>query len=226
MIVEFVGLPGAGKSYLARRLVETLQAQGMDASLPTAAVDETVSAPQRLARKTLLAVREALARPRLTSRAIRDVRAGVRTARKDSIGRSLQWLMTSRLLADARRRDGIHIFEEGLLQAMWSVGIRGDVTPMIDSAGSTRPDLVVVVDAPPALVSGRLNARSSRHSRLQRLEGRAAEDELTRGAELLQRILDWWGSSPMIRVTNGDEAEEAEALETMAARIWALSAER
>lgn len=197
LVVEFLGLPGAGKSHLARTLADELRARGESVSIPTARVDESVPAPQRLLRKSMLAAREAVAHPRRSAAAMASIRDAVRAGDGGAAGRSLQWLVTARLLADARRMEGVHLLEEGLTQALWSIGSRGDVGPMLEHAGTAQhfSDVVVVVDAPLALVRRRLEDRSSRHSRLQRAAADAIDEELAQGETLLDRLVDWWRST-------------------------------
>ena len=53
--------------------------------------------------------------------------------RPEGLGRCVQWAITQRLLTSAGRSPGVHLFDEGLLQSLWSVGLRGDVTPTLRS---------------------------------------------------------------------------------------------
>jgi hypothetical protein len=91
------------------------------------------------------------------------------------------------------------VFDEGLLQALWSVGLRGDVRPTLRLLEMrpgmfTLPDLVVTVQASIDEIEDRLAARVSRHSRLQEhRDPIVRRKELARGAELAGSLVGWWG---------------------------------
>lgn len=118
--------------------------------------------------------------------------------------------------------------EEGLTQALWSIGSRGDVTEMLDhasSAGHPSADVVVLVRAPIALVRRRLDERSSRHSRLQRVADDAIDEELARGEALLDRLVEWWrnarGSTGVLHVKDGSAGAVEELVRVVLARTTA-----
>jgi hypothetical protein len=107
----------------------------------------------------------------------------------------------------------VHLFDEGLLQALWSVGLRGDVTPTLRvleqrSDRFAMPDLVVAVHVSIDEIEARLAARPSRHSRLQEHEDPIdRRRELARGAELVGSLVAWWdhiarGPGRLIEIRN------------------------
>jgi hypothetical protein len=209
-LIEFLGLPGAGKTHVAALVQRELSERGADARLGGGGVGLDVSATRRIVRKGWLAGTRGLSGPGATARFIARVGAGQRD-RSSVVARSVQWFVTQALLERASRSRGIYLFEEGALQSLWSIGLRGDlgdVLRLLDQ-GSTpwvEPDLVVVVDAPTTVIRRRLRSRPSRHSRTQHLPDAAMSAELEHGAALLEDLVSWWrerrGSGSLLRVRN------------------------
>jgi hypothetical protein len=214
VLVEFCGLPGAGKSHLAGALLDGLRGKGIRTRAGDASISANVFATRRIPRKLLAAGREVLDDP---AGAIRTCLAVARAERSagDAASRSIQWLVTQRVLDLATRRGGVHVFEEGVLQALWSIGLRGDPEPLLESLedGATpwiRPQVLVVVNAPLEVAASRLDARPSSHSRTQTLPPDERTAELRRGRELLERLVEWWRDSSdaegiILEVANGDD---------------------
>lgn len=216
-LVELVGLPGSGKTHVARMILAGLVERGAVAVPGSAAVAPEVPGVRRISRKLLLLGAHVARYPVGSARAAIEI-----AARSPDVGhaasRLVQWLVTQRLLERARAAGGLHVFEEGTLQALWSMGLRARpaaVPPLLRLLddrrfSSAEPDLVVLVEAPVEVVRARLQARSSRHSRTQRLPEIAMEDELRRGEELLARMMGWWsarrGTEAVARVDNGGGA--------------------
>jgi AAA domain len=195
-VVEICGLPGSGKSHLARQLIRELDDRGVIAHLCGDRVSPDVPTPLRVSRKLGLVGADIATRPRsAVSITARIVTSGQRD-RNDVLGRVIQWLGTQRLITTARRTAGVHIFDEGVIQALWSVGLRGDVSALLRWLESRRnwaaADLVVLVAAPLEVVQARLSARSSQHSRVQVQSAQERWAELARGQLLLDEIADWW----------------------------------
>jgi thymidylate kinase len=212
--VELVGLPGAGKSRLARTLTEGLTRRGISVTQPQASLGPSVPTGRRLARKAVASGATALAAPVTTARVVRGVVRSGQPTRADLAKRVVQWLVAQEAMARAARHAGPSIVDEGLVQALWSTGLRGDVEPVLAVLDRSRrwfsPDLLVVVTVPPELALSRLVARSSQHSRTQLLPEHERLVELERGARLLDRLVDWWGSgranrSREVLVVNGTE---------------------
>ena len=209
-VVEFCGLPGSGKSYVLDLVGSRLRDRGIPAHGAEPRVGPEVSTVTRLGRKLVLVGGLAIAQP------VDSVRTGVQIGLgqreiSDAVARPFQWLLTQALLSRASHAEGVHLMDEGLVQALWSVGLRGDVDGVLGRLGGSRrrwaaPDVVVVVDAPIQTVRDRLRARGSSHSRTQRLGDEELLAELRHGAALLEHLLEWWrairGPDGVVHVAN------------------------
>lgn len=197
LLVELCGLPGVGKTHIAGTLLEDCGRYGLTVHAADASVSAAVGAPIRVPRKVLLAAEQVLVHPVLSTRAARMVAGSRQPTWRDVLSHNLGWLMTQRLLARAQRRSGVHVFSEGVVQAWWSMGLRGDGDLVVESVGDPRfgvvlPDLLVVVQAPLDVVGRRLAARASRHSRTQSLTLDDQRSELARGQGLLAALVNQW----------------------------------
>jgi hypothetical protein len=225
LVVELFGLPGSGKSHFAREFVRSSAEMGMAVNLPAAGVGPAAPPLPRSARKLGLVAGQMLQRPVPTFITVRSI-VSFQPRRTEGLRRSVQWAVAQRLLTSAGRSPGLHLFDEGLLQALWSVGLRGDVFPTLRvleqrSGRGAMPDVVVVVDASIDVIEDRLASRFSRHSRLQEhRDPIVRRRELARGAELVGSLVAWWqrvapGPGRLMEIRNdpgGDPHAEAVAL--------------
>jgi hypothetical protein len=195
---------------LARRGLSDL---GIASSIGDRGVSADVPGRVRIRRKLSLVATHGLAHPVRSIRVTKAIAAGQRDA-SSSLSRSVQWLVTQALFAQARRSGGVHLFQEGVLQALWSIGLRGSPERMLgllrgDALDPILADLAVVVEAPMEVVRSRLGSRGSGHSRTERLGQAEREAELARGQELLVELLAWWGSmggpGRVVHVTNASD---------------------
>lgn len=198
MVVELCGLPGAGKSYLVREVSASATEGAVDIRLPTEAIGPDVPRMRRIGRKLRLVTGETLRRPASSTDAMRRIVGSGQGGVGPISSRWVQWATTQRLMSVARSTPGVHLFDEGVTQALWSLGLRGDPSTTLAALGRTagrweHPDRVIVLDLPIELIDRRLSERGSRHSRLQDVADPAARRaELAKGKELLDRLLDWW----------------------------------
>ncbi len=219
-IVELCGLPGVGKSSLARDVAAGSAERGDGVAMPTAAIGPEVGAVRRIGRKLRLVTEESLRRP------VSSGEAAWRIARSGQGGigpvasRWVQWEATQRLMAEARSTPGVHLFDEGVTQALWSLGLRGDSSATLGALGATtgrwdHPDLIAVLDRPIETVDARLRRRGSRHSRLQdSTDDALRRAELSRGKDLFDRLVEWWAEClpaqvTIIRMIEGDGSPPA-----------------
>lgn len=198
-VVELVGIPGAGKSRLTRALVDDLSVCGVPVHTPQARLGPAVPVARRLSRKAGSCVHGAVARPLVTARVTAGLVRSGQPRPADLAGRLVQWLVADALTGTGRRRRGVTVLDEGPVQALWSTGLRGDVTPLLAALERRAPtagaDVLVVVRVPADVALARLAARPSQHSRTQRLPAADRLAELERGAALLDRLVEWWSGA-------------------------------
>lgn len=195
MIIEFCGVPGAGKTTIAHALVPALEAAGNETSLPLEAVSARRPRPERVIRKTLLAVGETFSHPINSIRALFAVARSRQPGSMETATRLLNWLVLRSLLRQARRRPGIHVFDQGVIQELCSLGFRGDPWSSFNvSDPGVRllgPDLIVVVDVDPALADSRLAARPGRQSRVEAINSDRLESVERQGVLIDSLLIRW-----------------------------------
>lgn len=193
--VELCGLPGAGKSFLAQSLAEHLAAHGVRVAQPLAAVAPTRPRGRRLVAKLWIAVRELAFAPLGSVRALAAIHRSGQPLR-DVLHRSLNWLVVRGLYRRARRGPGVHVFEQGIVQELCSIGYEGDWRPCLAVAGPggarLGPDVLISVAAPIETAARRVEVRPGMQSRIERLGPAARRGELGRQADALATIEKAW----------------------------------
>ena len=239
ILVEFCGLPGAGKSTLAAGLAGALAGRGLSTRDGAASIGPSIPSARRVPRKLLLTATHGLANPiasfRIGARIATAGHAGTAPGPVNLGARFVQWTVTQRLFTVAQSSSGVHVFEEGLVQALWSIGLRGDVAPVLSELNRRpgswiQPDLVVVVDVPADVAADRLRRRVSRHSRIQMRPGNEQMQELRRGELLLEQLVEWFlrdaagSAGTVVRVSGENDPTGAIALKLVIDQIVPLAA--
>jgi hypothetical protein len=235
VVVELCGLPGAGKSSLASAIGAMGDRLGV--AFPTAGIAPDVPAGRRIARKLGLCSVETARRPALEATMIRQIVRSGQPSPAGAVSRWVQWASTQSLMGRARGVAGVHVFDEGVLQSLWSLGLRGDPEATLRTLAASvgrwsSPDLVIVLDPPVELLAGRLRDRPSSHSRLQRVSDDAElHAELVVGRSLLERLAVWWeaiapveASLVRMRGEHGDPGVAMVAIDAAVRRIEATTA--
>ncbi|HEX5946821.1 MAG TPA: hypothetical protein VFY82_11115 [Acidimicrobiales bacterium] len=194
--VELCGLPGAGKSLIASGVAERLGARGLDVTLPLAAVAATRPLGQRVGAKVLIASREVARAPVESARVVAAIRRSGQS-RRDLLHRALNWLAVRGLYRQARRRPGIHVFDQGIVQEICSIGYDGAdwracllaSSPGVAGLG---PDVLIIVGASVDTALARLDVRPGRQSRLERRDADERRAELERQVGLLEQVECAW----------------------------------
>lgn len=190
LVVEFCGLPGAGKSTMARALVERLRRSGVPAVDVMAPLGPEAGREARLARKAAAVGRSALDPDAWRIAAAVGLRSGQADAR-DRIARPLNLLVVRAAAARAARRRGVHVLDQGPLQEWWSAALRADADRVLARAAADGPahaDLLVRVDTPVDVLVARLAGRAGAQSRLEGLDPDEQRAELVRGEGLLDAL--------------------------------------
>jgi len=174
--VEFLGLPGVGKTTVSRRTAEELSRRGVVVSERVLALSDRSRMGPRLrgySGKLRLIARELLVHPVAAFRSLRAINATGQRSPSVLLMVAANWLMQCSLLRSCRRATAVHLFEEGIFQALWSIGL--ECRPgAVRSVGATltaalsMPDVVVVLEADPEHVLHRLETRQGCESRADR----------------------------------------------------------
>ncbi len=193
LTVELCGLPGAGKTTVARGARDRLAAAGVSCEIADRGISAAAAPHQRVRRRAASALRESVRHPVGTAAAAGAVLASGQSRPRDTVAVLAQWLAVRDLLAACHRTPGVHLFEEGVVQRLWTLGLRGDLDVSERLWGNLDParrtDLVVVLDLSVEEAMARLRGRRSRHSRVQLLGPDAMLEELERGHRLLDGLV-------------------------------------
>jgi len=212
MGIEFIGLPGAGKSYLCTRLSETMQR--MPSQVPFAVyppVDSEARAKvllRKLLRASLFVIRHPASAVRFLSL--------MSKSRQDSLPVGIT--KTLNLFSEIGRKEWsggkIPACEQGVLQAIWSIALEArtpDIGGLVRAASPYLPHLVVHVETDPGELLRRLEGRTSGRSRLDRMPHARREEALRDGETLFAKIVaDWMRQRPdhcYLRIRNADAGD-------------------
>lgn len=199
VLVEFIGLPGSGKSTMARIVAEQVRSRGIAVRLMNDGFDNNgrlLGALQRI----LLAVSAIGKRPALASRSIAHIAGSMQREWSDLRAVTTNLLFKWALVDGAASQDGVRISDEALLHAVWSIAYRArrrDALPegLSGTVGALVPEkwMIVVVDAGTDAARARLVAREGRPNRLARDIGQdlnLALKEAEAGMEVVNELLD------------------------------------
>ena len=236
LAVEFLGLPGVGKSAVSSKTAAHLSRRGFVVRELVLALSDRSAMGPRLrgyAGKSLLIARELLTHPRDSFRAIRAICSTGQPSLSVLLMVVANWLMQGSLLRSSRSIPAVDLFEEGIFQALWSVGLQGR-PGAVRYIGATlihvlsMPDVVVVVEADLEAVVNRLQKRHGGESRVDRW-GRDDRQAFAHASsimhevlEALRRVDDHGGRSRVIRVDNRSDADPDVAARLLAHQLETL----
>lgn len=208
LVVEFLGLPGVGKTTVSKRTAEYLAQWGLTVIEPVRALSDRSGVGSSLRGyrgKSLLVLRELLAHPVHSLRSIRAIGATGQPSLSVLLKIIVNWLMQCSLLRSCRTTRAVHLFDEGIFQALWSIGLEGR-PGAVRRVGSTlhaalsMPDVVAVVEADLNAVAQRLQKRKGHESRADRHwreDGRAVTHASALMDEVVETLIRVSGSGAM-----------------------------
>lgn len=240
LVVEFVGLPGVGKSYATRLVADALVAVGTPVRSAALRVNHELGPCRRVVYKGSLAVSEIVRRPHGALRVGRALIRSDQENRFDVVRLAYNWFFLLGLSRGARRRAAVELLDEGIVQQLWSIGFAGgerairecSATLLGGSVGAMAiPDVVVVVEAPLEVVESRLVTRRSGAARVDRMDAAGRQASLARGAELFDELLSGdlgaarGGSQPLVRrIRSGDASVFGADVDALVGELASMAA--
>lgn len=216
--VEFFGMPGVGKSMLSNRVAEIIRQREIPVEQRMYVLAYQISRARRLVIKSIHVMKDVLLNTKYLVLSTKAIIATKQQSMTDLVGVLFNWFFVSSFVRWDRRFHGIRLLEEGIFQALWSVGFSskgGDLAIMKDLATLIpTPTIVIIVEASLATVEHRLHARPGQDSRLERqIAGDRAPLRLAN--ILLQEIKTMLRTSERLKqvhvlVINNDRVEDFE----------------
>ena len=231
VIVEFLGLSGAGKSAVSHQVAERLRRRGLPVQEPTLTLAPAARRRSLWKRtlKSLHVTRELVMHPLSSLRSLRSMSATRQQRLRLVFRMGFNWLMLSSLMRTHRR--SLHLFDQGAFQALWSIGLEGGrgairrVGPRL-VATVPAPDAVVVIEAGAEVVADRLKVRAGRESRADRWDPadvRRSQRTMDEVKWILRRMSARPGGPRILRVANGRHDDVEAVADRIAAEIERLA---
>ena len=170
LILEFAGLPGAGKSTVATEVIKILERRGL-----RVARDPAVPGAERARQLRGGYLRFLACQPAFVWNSCRAILRSRQRSKADLGWTTVTWLKRAARLSRALGSPELRLLDPGISQALWSIGLRAqsDTFSQLASAlleAAPLPHLVAVVDADDQAIISRLRARPGSTSRLERQE--------------------------------------------------------
>ncbi|MCK8816301.1 AAA family ATPase [Natroniella sulfidigena] len=210
LIVEFIGMPGSGKSTLNNKVKETLEQNEFDVENPTA----DIASKNRLIRvmiKLIYFGLELLFHPLAALNYMRFIFFTKQKSFKDFSKVTLNLFYISYLMRKSENNNSITILDQGILQALWSVFLSSRLTfgelSKYELFEFIIPDLIIKVEVDHQILNNRLEKRSSNQSRLGQI---TSENRDFKASEKLFNLLNGLAEKnqvSIIKVKNNTEEQ-------------------
>jgi hypothetical protein len=188
MLIEFFGLPGSGKSTVSRLVAERLINEGIAVDETTYDIDHRCRRAVQLARKASGLIHYVATRPQRALRESKQIMATGQKGRHRLAKLAANWMFIASIEARRRRPHSLTLLDQGLAQAIWSIGYAASEPDWLDvllaggQLDGLMPDAVVWIHADHCAVSERLGTRQGGASLL---DSRRVDDEMLARAEAI-----------------------------------------
>ncbi|HEV8380681.1 MAG TPA: lipopolysaccharide biosynthesis protein [Gemmatimonadales bacterium] len=235
--VEFVGLPGAGKSVASRKVAEALRRNGLTVTEPTYHLDHVVRPAGRRVLKASYAFRGLFGQPReggFWSQVLWQ-------SRQPSVGRllaeAMNWFYLMATVRGKTAEPGVHLFDQGLCQAIWSIVYEATCTEITSQESLARlarslpgQSVIILVEASLDTIGTRLRDRPGLVSRVERdIAAGLSATGFARAMGALARTeaaiarLSRKGRITLLRLNNDEDGRLAERADKIADVLRQLS---
>lgn len=188
LLVEFFGMPGVGKSVLSNRISEILSANDISVEQNAYFLSHQVGRLKRVSIKLLRVLKEQLFHPKYAFVSIKTILQTEQKTTVDLVKVIFNWFFVTSLLRNDKHYDGVRLFDEGIFQALWSIGFSGKKGAIASMAPVFSliplPALIVVPEASLPTIKSRLSGRERHDSRLEN----GSEDLLGFAASLFAEV--------------------------------------
>lgn len=213
MIVEFVGLPGAGKTTVSRKVAAHLS-YGQRVHEPTRFI-ETYATTRRVGVKLKYALENALQYPQTTYKTTKGIVTTKQASLSDLVRVTFNLQYVTGVTSHHRKKSGICLLDQGHYQALWSIGFRSNcgwdtvLDRVVDYPPHLLPDLVIFIDVTEPTIEARIANRSDDDTRFV-----PDTDTLKHGIDGYEQIKYWLqteSAPPEPFVIENDSSEQLEA---------------
>ena len=172
-MIEFLGVPGVGKTTLARGVTADLRRHGYDTLFLAMDAPPELNRYAKLVRQIGVIGRYAAARPRQILRAARVLRYFPQPDVMTYAKVMRYWLLTYAAVNRSRGQAKVVVCDQGLCQGLYSLALLAPAPDQAAFGAALRrismPDLIILVTADQQTVLGRLRSRQYNHRWIDKL---------------------------------------------------------
>lgn len=195
-VIEFVGLSGAGKSTVAAALVAEMRERNYSVETRVELLGDVLPKPCRHMLRSRLILAESLRAPVVYYTVALEVLRSHQFRKRDYFKLTWNfWTVIAVILRHRRKGKGLLVLDQGLLQAVWSVGYMARSPIDLKSwmlwlrRFGLRDVFLVIAEVPPDLAHERVVQRNDANSRVLFAETTGDPDAWFMIESLLQSIV-------------------------------------
>lgn len=220
-LIEFVGLPGAGKTTIAQAFVDAMRKRGLKCYCrhdPAHAVPVARSSRQILSKLSTLCkmLGQGLRHRAIAAKALR-YSTQMRPRKLENVTRAFKLLAILDSMESLLAQDyDVIVLDQGVIQGLWSIAVNGSMPDdgqlrqVLASILSELPLRLVHVDTSLDLVLERMSQRVTMNSRFDKLEPNEAAQALQKVDSFFDKVIELGPKFQQLPylIINGEEPVE------------------